>query len=89
MKTKTTRQIDAQGRISLPGYIRNEMKLGPGNIVSVEIDDEGVVHIKSAAERCCICDKDMDDASAKIEIGSDKKICYDCALAIVQATLTK
>ena len=82
MKAKTTRQIDAQGRISLPGYMRNAMKLGSGNTVSVEIDDKGIIHIQATAESCSICNKPLDDTSKSLDMGRGYRICHRCCQLI-------
>ena len=90
MITKTTRYLDAQGRIILPPHIRRHLNLAAGNLVEVALDDDGTIRIRATEERCSICGESVEgEHHAEITIGSSKKLfCYNCALAIVKATET-
>ena len=82
MKAKTTRYIDAAGRIVLPAHIRNQFNLTTGRCVEVEIED-GIIKLKPTDERCTICGKPVSDI-AHITI-CDKFVCDQCAETIAQS----
>lgn len=83
MKTSTTRLVDPQGRVSIPGYLRELAGITPGDTVTVEADDSGI-HIRSSSDRCCICGKNYDvDKLLKVPIGPQKHLfCVNCARTI-------
>ena len=84
MKTKTTRTVDPQGRVSIPGYLRELAGINPGDNVTVEVDDSGI-HIYASADRCCICGEIHDaDKLVKVPIGPTVHLfCRNCCYAII------
>ena len=86
MKKKTTRQVDPQGRVSIPGYIRELAGINPGDTVTVEVGEDNALRIYASSERCSICEKPIN--GAKITVGKDVHICIECARAIAY-TLNK
>ena len=85
MKTKTTRQVDPQGRVSIPGYLRELAGINPGDTVTVEVGEDNAIRIY-ASEHCSICEKPI--KGAKVTVGKDVHICIECARAIAY-TLNK
>lgn len=82
--TKTTK-LDAQGRVLLPPYIRNELGLNPGQKMNVRLEN-GTIKINPAEERCCLCGEAADNNSTAVTIGpKDQRICLRCAEIIVRA----
>lgn len=81
MKTKTTRLVDPQGRVSIPGYLRELAGINPGDTVTVEVDDSGI-RIYSSADRCCICGE-AHEKMLTATIGPFKhQFCVNCARTI-------
>lgn len=88
MKTKTTRLVDPQGRVSIPGYLRELGGINPGDSVTVEVDDSGI-HIYPSADRCCICGESH-EKMLSVLIGPKKHLfCIRCAYAIAKITPPK
>lgn len=80
MAVKTTRYMDAQGRIIIPTHIRKALNLTAGKCVEVDMDDTGTIRITPTEERCVICGEPV---SNKAHItASGKNICASCARAI-------
>lgn len=75
---KTTRYLDAQGRIILPAHIRKALNLTAGKVVEVDLEDDGTIRLTPTDERCAICGAPVNE---HIEIGG-KKICKRCARKI-------
>ena len=76
---KTTRYVDAQGRIILPAHIRKALNLTEGHCVEIEIED-GTIRVRPIEERCSICGQPV---TGKSYIkAQDKIICKECANAI-------
>lgn len=86
MKTKTTRLVDPQGRVSIPGYLRELAGINPGDTVTVEVGEDNALRIYASSERCSICEKPI--KGAKVTVGKDVHICIGCARAIAH-TLNK
>lgn len=85
MATKATRYVDNQGRVVLPSHIREALNLAPGNVVTVELDDDGTIRMRASQERCCVCGEGMEDKPcAEIEANGKKRVCYKCAQAIAR-----
>lgn len=84
MKTNTTRVVDPQGRVSIPGYIRELVGINPGDTVTVEVGDDNTLRIYSGSDHCCICGESHDvNKLLKVPIGpSEHLICVNCALRI-------
>lgn len=81
MKTKTTRLVDPQGRVSIPGYLRELAGINPGDTVTVEVDDDGI-RIYSSGDRCCICGESH-EKMLPATIGPFKHLfCTSCAQTI-------
>lgn len=88
MKTKTTRLVDPQGRVSIPGYLRELAGINPGDTVTVEVDDSGI-RIYASENRCCICGESHEKMLSVI-IGPNKhRFCIRCAHAIAKITPPK
>ena len=81
MKTKTYRVVDPQGRISIPGYLRELADINPGDTVTVDVD-KGGIHIYAARARCCIC-SESHEKMLPVTIGPTEHLfCVRCAQAI-------
>lgn len=83
MKTKTNRLVDPQGRVSIPGYLRELAGINPGDTVTVEVDHDGI-HIYPKEDRCCICGESHEDVNLLTsKIGPhEHKFCVNCARTI-------
>lgn len=80
MKTKTTRNVDPQGRVSIPGYLRELTGINFGDTVIVEADDTGI-HIRPV-DRCCICGEGAENLLT-VPIGPyEHKFCVNCTQSI-------
>lgn len=87
MKTSATRVVDPQGRVSIPGYLRELADINPGDTVTVEVDNDGI-HIYAKEERCCICGESPKELLTAT-IGPFKhQFCVNCA-RIICNTLKK
>lgn len=84
MKKKTTRLVDPQGRVSIPGYIRELTGINPGDSVTVEVGADNAIRIYSSSERCCICGESHEaDKMLQVPIGPDTHpFCISCARTI-------
>ena len=81
MKTKTTRLVDPQGRVSIPGYLRELAGIKPGDTVTVEAYDDGI-YIQPNGDRCCICGESAENLLTAT-IGPFKhQFCVNCARTI-------
>lgn len=76
--TKTTR-MDAQGRVILPPHIRKEMKLSPGQLLTVALEGDTIT-VRPAEERCTFCGGAIHDKYITGPCGM--KICKSCATAL-------
>lgn len=52
--TKTTRYLDAQGRVILPLHIRKELNLTKGKVVEVSLEGDTIM-IRPTELRCALC----------------------------------
>lgn len=87
MKTSATRVVDPQGRVSIPGYLRELADINPGDTVTVEVDSDGI-HIHAKEERCCICGESPEKL-LPVTIGPFTHLfCVNCA-RIICNTLKK
>lgn len=81
MKTSTTRIVDPQGRVSIPGYLRELSGIDPGSTVTVEADSDGI-RIYANSDRCCICGESH-EKMLEATIGPFKhQFCVNCARTI-------
>lgn len=80
MAVKTTRYMDAQGRIIIPTHIRKALNLTAGKCVEVDMEEGGTIRITPAEERCVICGEPVTD-KAHVKV-TGKNICESCARAI-------
>lgn len=88
MATKNNRLIDHQGRVVLPTHIRNALNLQPGNVVQVELDDEGTIRIRPVQERCCLCGETVGENYIPLTTGPDRKlICKECGQKVAKEML--
>lgn len=81
MKTSATRLVDPQGRVSIPGYLREVSGIKPGDTVTVEADDSGI-HIRSSSDRCCICGESHDKMLTATIGPFEHQFCVNCARTI-------
>ena len=84
MKTKTTRLVDPQGRVSIPGYLRELAGINAGDTVVLEVGDDNSLRIYASSDRCCICGESQDPAKMlPVSIGPYKHLfCVNCARTI-------
>ena len=84
MKTKTTRTVDPQGRVSIPGYLRELAGINPGDTVTVEVGEDNALRISANSDRCCICGESHEvEKLLKVPIGPYEHLfCVDCARTI-------
>lgn len=90
MANKSTRLIDPQGRVILPSHIRHALNLQAGNVVEVDMDDDGTIRLRAIQERCCICGEGVDGDRPTINLttGPNRKImCYNCAKLVASEML--
>ena len=85
MKNKTTRVVDLQNRVSIPGYIRELAGISAGDTVTVEVGEDKVIRIYASSDRCCICGESQEPGEMlQVAIGPcEHQICVNCALTIV------
>lgn len=76
MTTKTTRYVDAQGRVILPAHIRKALNLSEGHCLEIELEQDGTIRLRPTAERCCICGKPV--TGQRYVNRGDRHICWDC-----------
>lgn len=82
MKKKTTRLMDPQGRVSIPGYLRELAGINPGDTVTVEVGEDNVLRIYASSDRCCICGESH-KKMLPVPIGQEEHLfCINCARAI-------
>lgn len=89
MSVNSTCRLDQQGRIVLPSHFRKALNIGPGNVVSVDMDDDGAIRVRATHERCSVCGASVEDKHhTDVNINkSQKHICFDCAQAIARAMM--
>ena len=88
MKKKTTRLVDPQGRVSIPGYLRELAGINAGDTVTVEVGEDNVLRIYASSDRCCICGESH-EKMLPVPIGPYKHpFCVNCARTIAN-TLKK
>lgn len=79
--TKADRIVDPQGRVSIPGYLREIAGINFGDTVTVEADSDGI-HIYAKEDRCCICGE-RHEKMLPATIGPfEHKFCVRCARTI-------
>lgn len=80
--TKANRIVDPQGRVSIPGYIRELTGIGLGDSVTVEVGDDNTLRIYANSNRCCICGEGAENLLT-VPIGPyEHKFCVNCARSI-------
>ena len=84
MAVKTTRQLDAQGRIILPNHIRKALSLDRGSTMEVAMEEDGTVLLRATTKRCTFCGRPV-EGKRHLTIAKDKYICADCAAKVAQA----
>ena len=89
MANKSTRLVDPQGRVIIPGHIRKALNIAPGNTVEVELDDDNNIHVRLVQERCAVCGKSVEGKHrAEIKAGTTTKhICYECSQKILKSIM--
>lgn len=84
VRTKTTRYIDAQGRIILPAHIRKALNLTEGRCVELDIEEDGSLRLRPTEERCHICGR-VTSFIPSMRV-HEKIICCECAKEIAERT---
>ena len=85
--TKADRIVDAQGRVSIPGYLRELAGIDFGDTVTVEVDQAGI-HIYAKNDRCCICGERHEKMLTATIGPFEHQFCVRCA-RIICNTLKK
>lgn len=85
MTTKSTRYLDAQGRIILPSHIRKALNLAPGSAVEVDMEDAYTIRIRPADQRCALCGVRLTENEGRtITVWSgEKHVCGLCESKIL------
>lgn len=85
MTTKSTRYLDAQGRIILPNHIRKALNLAPGSAVEVDMEDAYTIRIRPADLRCDLCGLRLSEKEGRtITVWSGQKhVCRICEAKIL------
>lgn len=85
MTTKSTRYLDAQGRIILPSHIRKALNLVPGSAVDVDMEDAYTIRIRPADLRCALCGVRLTENEGRtITVWSgEKHVCGLCESKIL------
>ena len=85
MTTKSTRYLDAQGRIILPSHIRKALNLAPGSTVEVDMEDAYTILIRPADRRCALCGVRLTENEGRtITVWSgEKHVCGLCESKIL------
>lgn len=85
MTTKSTRYLDAQGRIILPNHIRKALNLAPGSAVDVDMEDAYTIRIRPADLRCALCGVRLTENEGRtITVWSgEKHVCGLCESKIL------
>lgn len=85
MTTKSTRYLDAQGRIILPSHIRKALNLAPGSAVEVDMEDAYTIRIRPADRRCALCGVRLTENEGRtITVWSgEKHVCGLCESKIL------
>ena len=79
--TKANRVVDPQGRISIPGYLRELAGINFGDTVTVEVDSDGI-HIYAKEDRCCICGESHEKMLTATIGPFEHQFCVRCAQTI-------
>jgi len=79
MKTKSTRRLDAQGRVILPSHIRKALSLTQNSAVTIDMREDGTILITPAEDRCCICGEGIAGAPHTKTITVRNETKYVCA----------
>lgn len=74
------KKVDSMGRVMLPSFVREALKLQPGAPLEISLSEDGTITMKATPERCCVCDRAVTESDAHI-IGG-KYICKTCAAGI-------
>lgn len=82
--TKTNRVVDLQGRVSIPGYIRELAGIEFGDTVTMEVCEDNSIRIYANGEHCCICGEiHAPEELLTITTGPlEHKFCVNCARTI-------
>ncbi len=68
------KQVDAQGRISLPAELRNRLRIKGGDTVHMQLEEDAL-RIEFPTRRCAICGEREESKLRRIE---GKDICVNC-----------
>ena len=88
MKAKATSRVDGQGRIVVPANIRKELGLATGSVVTISLDNQGMIRVEPMNERrCAICGESVEAAHrVPVRVGHyEKNVCVNCAKIISQS----
>lgn len=80
MTTKSIRRLDGQGRVILPSHIRKALNLTKDSAVTIDMKEDGVITIRPADKRCCICGEGVERQPHKVieSWNGPKYICANC-----------
>lgn len=86
MAVKSTRLVDDQGRIIIPKHIRKALNLAPGNVVEVDLNEDGSIKLRPTEERCSLCGTSVQGKHrATIKTNTENKyICFECSQKILK-----
>ena len=87
MTTRTVCKVDPQGRVFIPGFVRELCSIRPGDAVTIEVDKDNSIRIFPEIDRCYVCGElKTKEKLQTVTIGHrDQRICTGCVRKIVTA----
>lgn len=86
-REKTSRNLDPQGRVLIPAYIREKLDLSAGQNVEITVTDDNEIILRATADKCQLCGKTEDREEGgqfvRIQVPQGKAaVCHACAYKI-------